>query len=298
MFAARGGRELRRNLEQDVVDVLDELRAVPDQFVTTLALRVMNGSRHREDFATVFHRESRRDQRAAAARRLDDERAEAERRDDAVAAGKLESAHGVTGRVLGDDEAVGPDRVRELAIPRGIDDVDTAAGDCNRAAATFDRPAMPRGIDAGRQSARDGEPEPAQLERERPRCVLAVLAGMTAADDRELRFGQERPARAVDPECERRIGDRGESLGITRGAENDELVARRFEPGVPGIGCRESPVPEARDLLEIEPGPEEQGPVGGEDSVGAASRLQCVEPATAARGDRQQFQPGIRIRDS
>lgn len=191
VLACRDHGELRRDFHENVVDVLDELRTVAQQFMTTLAERVMNGPGHGEHLASVFRGEPCRNERAAPACRLDDERAQAESRDDAIAQRKLERADGMPRRIFRNDEASSPDGLGELAIACRIDAVDAPARDRDGVAPAVESAAMARRVDAGRETARDDEPEAADLECEGLRRYLAVAARVPAADDRELRFGEE-----------------------------------------------------------------------------------------------------------
>ncbi len=125
------------------------------------------------------------------------------------------------GRILRDDKASSPDGIGELAIACGVDAVDARAEDSDGVASTVERAAMPRCVDAGRETARDDDPEPADLEREGFGRDLAVPAGMAAADDRKLRLGEKAQVLAIDPEGGRRVGDRRKPLGIQRGTEGD-----------------------------------------------------------------------------
>src|SRR5262249_3594094 len=81
--------QLRSELDQDVGGLFDELRTAANQEMTTACERVVNGPRNREDLASVIRSEPRSDQRAAAPRRLDDERAERPAGDDPIPLGEV-----------------------------------------------------------------------------------------------------------------------------------------------------------------------------------------------------------------
>lgn len=143
-------------------------------------------------------------------------------------------------RILRDDEAASPDGVGEPAMAGWIDAVDSRAGDRNRVAPTVECAAMARRVDAGREAARDDNPEPADFQREGFGRDFAIPARMAAADDRQLRLGEEGGVLAVDPEGGRRIGNRGKPLGIERGAEGDQRVTGLLEPGARYFRARDS----------------------------------------------------------
>src|SRR3546814_1740427 len=62
--AAQQRRQQRAQFLEDVVDGLDQLRALPNQGMTTACLRIVDRARDREHLAALFQRVARGDQRA------------------------------------------------------------------------------------------------------------------------------------------------------------------------------------------------------------------------------------------
>jgi len=79
----------RGELGQDVIGALDELCALPDQLVTTSCQRVVNRTRNGEYFTTLLTRQACRDERTTSFRRFDDERAQGQATDEAIALRKV-----------------------------------------------------------------------------------------------------------------------------------------------------------------------------------------------------------------
>src|SRR5205807_6623145 len=79
-------RRRKPQLGQHVGGLLDELGALADELVTASGDRTVDGARDREHLAALLDRQACGDERAALARGLDNERAEREAADDAVAA--------------------------------------------------------------------------------------------------------------------------------------------------------------------------------------------------------------------
>ena len=87
------------------VQFLDELRALADQRVAAARERIVNRARNRKHLAAVVERTACRDQRAAAPRRLHDQRAERKPGDDAIASRKVRPSDRGTDGDLGHQRA-------------------------------------------------------------------------------------------------------------------------------------------------------------------------------------------------
>ena len=222
---------------------------------------------HREHVAADRERVVGRDQRAGAARRLDDDRRLGERRDDAVADGKA-PRRGLDARPpLRDDRAGRGDARRERRVAARVVAVDAAAEHRDRAAAAVERARMAGRVDAEREAADHAHARLGQLARERAREALARRRRRAGADHRDGRAARRpRPARAGRaragawarrrPRCARHAGhsaalrsstrtggfirapaarDEGERLGDV--LARDAAAARRDRrPSAPGAG--------------------------------------------------------------
>ena len=82
----------RAQLRENVVGRFDERRAVPDQLVAAARERIMDRAGNGEHLASLLGGEPRGDQRAGARRGLDDEHAERESADQAVATREVRAA--------------------------------------------------------------------------------------------------------------------------------------------------------------------------------------------------------------
>src|SRR5690606_22287137 len=116
-----------------------------------------------EDIAALLEREARRDERARAHRRLDDDDAERETGDDAIAAREELAARLRAERHFRDEQAALGDLRMELAILLRIDDIETAADDAYGSA-------IERGAVGGRVDAA-GKPRDDDI------AFLAEIAG-------------------------------------------------------------------------------------------------------------------------
>ena len=128
-------------------------RALLEQAVGALRARIERRAGHREHLAALFQRHPRRDQRARAARRLDDDDAERQPRDQPVAAREIAAARLPAERHFADGRAVGQDRRRKLRMLGRID-VIVPAGQ-HRDGAAREACAMGGGIDAAREPRYD-----------------------------------------------------------------------------------------------------------------------------------------------
>src|SRR5262249_59820683 len=100
----------------------------------------------------------RRDERAAALRRLDHHHAEGEPGDHAIACGEVSGERTRARRKLGDERAVPFDLPREPTVLRRIDDVHARAEDGERAATHAKGAAMRGAVDAPVEPGHHGEP--------------------------------------------------------------------------------------------------------------------------------------------
>ena len=73
----------------NVVCLSDRSRALLDQAVGAFGARIERRARHGKDFAALFQRESRRDQRARTFGRFDNDQAKGEPRNQPIAARKV-----------------------------------------------------------------------------------------------------------------------------------------------------------------------------------------------------------------
>src|SRR5207247_862980 len=101
--------EAARQLVEDVIGIVYELRSVLNETMRAFCPFRKNRTGHREDFATLFRGHPRRDQRSASTRRLDDDRSDAQAGDHAVPHRKVFRKWRSAGRKFGDDQTVALD---------------------------------------------------------------------------------------------------------------------------------------------------------------------------------------------
>ena len=89
---------------------------------------------------------------------------------------------------------------------------------------------MTRAVDPDREPARDREAALGEVTRERFGVIAAAARRAAAADDRELRAGQQREIRALHPERERRVDELREQRRVILAVERDEVAVASLEP--------------------------------------------------------------------
>ncbi len=137
----------------------------------------------------------RRDERAGARGRLDDQGAVAESGDQAVADGEVAGQRLGSEGELGDQGAALGDLVAQPPATPGIVDVEAAAEDGEgRATARSRGGAVGGRVDAAGEAGDDREAVLRQMRGERARDVEPVRAGAAGADDRQTRPLGERAA--------------------------------------------------------------------------------------------------------
>ena len=226
---------MRLELDQDIGRLLDELGSLADEPVTAARERIVDRARNREHLAAMVHGLPRGDQRAAAPRRLDDERAERQARDDAIALREEQLLGLDAGRVFRHEQAACRDVGRELRVRAGKHDVDTAAEYGDGAPKRRQRPAMACAVDARREPARDRQAALAEIACELLRGFSAAGRGAATTDDRELRRRQQLELGPFDPKRERRVVELREAVRIRGAAERDECAVRSGEPLAPAF---------------------------------------------------------------
>src|SRR5581483_11192001 len=170
------------------------------------------------------------DQRAAARGRLDDENAEGKPGDDAIAAREVVRHRRHAGRELRHQQSLRGDLVRELAMLRRVDAIQSGAAHGDRIAAGIERTAMRGAVDALCQSAGDDEPRLGEDRSELARVVETFRRRGASEDDRDLRPAEQRDA-ALAEQRERSLRDYLERRWIALVLDADEMPIRSTEPG-------------------------------------------------------------------
>ena len=153
--------------------------------------------------------------------------------DDAVAAREMARLRHGADRHLRDQHAALGDRLVQLAVLLGVDAVDAAAEDGDRAGRHG--ALMGRGVDAARQAGDDDEAALPELQRHVAGEAPAIGRGVARADD-----GDGRPLQhlsiAADREQGRGVVDRREGGWIVGLAPGDEARAGAVERGELALG--------------------------------------------------------------
>ena len=162
----RGQRHPHDRLQHgdDIGGLGHRRRALLDQAVGAFRARIERRARHGKHFAALFERQPRRDQRARAFGRLDDDDAEREPGNQAIAPRKIPRAGLPAERHFGDRDAGRQNLVEQVAVFRRIDSILAAGKHRDRSIAKAG--AMRRRIDAARQTGNDGKAGLAQAPRE------------------------------------------------------------------------------------------------------------------------------------
>jgi hypothetical protein len=143
-----------------------------------------------EDFATELEREVGSDQRARTLASLDDDRGEAEPRDDAIARGETPRRGLHAGRILGGDRALCANSLGEIRVRARIVAVDAAPEDGDRSPTCFERSAMCFAVDPASKAANDHDTGPRKLTAQLPSDLRSVGRAAAGSDDRHGRGSQ------------------------------------------------------------------------------------------------------------
>src|SRR5581483_3020287 len=167
---------------------------------------------HGEDLAVLLEGQAGRDEGAAVDVALDDEDAEAEGAEDAVAAREVLAARLRAEGVVADQAALLHDLLRQLDVLGRVDDVEATGEHGDGAAAGDEGRAVRDGVDAAGEAADDGDAVTREVGREVLGGLAAVGRGAPRADDGDgpLVLGPEVAADVEDgrpvvhlPEAER-----------------------------------------------------------------------------------------------
>ncbi len=153
----RGGSDERTEFFENIVDGFDQFGAVAEQAMAAVRHAAGNGAGNREDFTTLLGSVACGDEGAGTERRFDDNDAQREAADDAVALREHAGQRLETGGRFADDRAVGGDLIGELLVFGGINIEHAAGQDRDGAAASGESAAVCRGVDAASEPADDGE---------------------------------------------------------------------------------------------------------------------------------------------
>ena len=170
----RGVADRGKQLREDVLGAAAQDRPVAQQLVRSRRGLRKDGARHGEDVAAEVVGQPRRNERARAARGLDDDDARREPRDDPVAHRKILGPRLRARRVLRDEEVLGAEPPPSVAVLARIVHVQAAAQDRDRPARALERRLVRRGVHAARETRDDRHPGARELPREPPGDVPAV----------------------------------------------------------------------------------------------------------------------------
>ena len=155
-----------------------------NQRVATARHAAIDRPRHGEHLAALLVRVPGRDQRAGAVGRFDDDRAQRQPADDAIALRKRAAERHHPRRRFADQVAVRRNFVGQLLVLGRIDFQQAAGQHGDRPPAGRQRAAMGGRIDAARQAAHDREARPRQAAGQPLGLREPVARGMPRADDR------------------------------------------------------------------------------------------------------------------
>src|SRR5207253_6475983 len=205
---------------QHILDGLHQFCAVFDELMTADREWVLDTPRDAEHLASLLARHARRDQRATSLRRLNDNDAEAEAADDAIAHRKPTRQRQRPVFGFGDDGPRRGDRLRQLGMFRWIDPVEPCCHDRDGWTPPFQGAPVGCGIDATGQPADDHHAGVRQVASQPMGGTPAVRGGVPRADDRDHRLRWELPP---DEEPRRRVMDLLEPRRIVGIVEPDDF---------------------------------------------------------------------------
>ena len=186
---------IRRNARcaqflQHVLRRFHQFGALADECVAPPRLRRVDGARDRENLAALLGSHPGGDQRAGSERRLHDQRALGEARDDAVALGKVGRQGRRAEGVFADEQAARGNAVREVEVLARIDAIQPRAdhGDggwvriCQRCR-TVERALVRCGIHAQCEARNDGEAGLSQGARKQSGMFGSLRRRVAASHD-------------------------------------------------------------------------------------------------------------------
>jgi hypothetical protein len=200
-----------------------------EQAIGALGARIERGAWNGENFAALFERQPRGDQRARTLGGLDDDDAERKPGNQTIAPGKIASARFPPKRHFGHHEAAWHNVLDQLGMLGRIDAVLTAGEDGDRSAGKAR--AMRGRINAARQTRDGGETGFAKSARELRRDFQSRGRGIARADDR-YRGLYQGAAIAAHGNKRRRVIDGLKAVwivGLTDSDERSAEFARRLD---------------------------------------------------------------------
>ena len=143
--------EQRAQFFENIVYRLDHLGAITQQLQAATATIMQGGPGQGENFAALFKRGARRDQRAATGRRLDYQHTEGKPTDNAIALREVFSPGWRTGRKLGNQTARLHQLRRQREMTPRIDCLNASGHHGHARAAGLQRTPMCGSVDTQRQ---------------------------------------------------------------------------------------------------------------------------------------------------
>ena len=221
---------------EDIIDVADEQSAVADELIAAGAGEAVDRPGNSEDLAVLFLGVPRRVESAGASGSFDEEDAEGESADDAVALREKSGKDGLVERHFAEQGAAGCDVGGEGLMFGGVDGVKSAGKYGESAAGGVEGGAVGGGIDTAGKSADDGETRARKLGGEAFGLADAVHGTASGANDGDRQFVL-RQKRTADIQDLRGIADFLEAFGITgllREVECDDRIMA-FRPVLCGL---------------------------------------------------------------
>ena len=206
-----------------VVRAFDQSGALANQQVGAAGARIEGRAWNGHHLAPLLQRKTRRDQRTRAGRALDHHRTACEPRNDAVAAREVAPRRHGAERRLRDHCALLQKPLEEGAVLLGIDHIDAAAHDRDRAGR--ERAGMGTGVDAAGHAGDHDEPGRAERRRELLGEVEPAR-GCVARAHHGDRVGRQQLGAPAQREHRRRIGNGRKRRRVSRLVQRDQASAK------------------------------------------------------------------------
>ena len=219
---------------EDVVDGLDEGGAVAEEAMAALGGAVVDAAWDGEDFAVLFGGKAGGDEGAATGSGFDNDCADREAADDAIALGEASGTRRGVGRSFAEEGPALEDLFGEGVVFGRVDVEDAATEDGEGSSAGGEGAAVGSGIDTASQAADDGDAGSCEAPGKAFRLAESVVSCVACADDGNSQAVCGAEAAAEEKETGRIVDlFEGGWIGVVVvGNDADVVFAAEIELGV------------------------------------------------------------------
>ena len=265
---------------ENILDTLDQGRALADQLVAAAGAGMVDGTGNRIDLAALLGGQARGDQRAAGRAGLDHQHAERQAADDAVAPRKVAGLRRAVQRQFGDQRAtLLGNAPGQTDVALRVDPLQAGTQHRDRCTASFQRALVGGTVDTQGQAAGDHEATTGQAAGKGLGGIQPRSRGAPTADHGQLRTLQQ-PRITGDEQQRRGVVQLGQQGGVGGVVPHQQGLARLLQPAQSGRG----PLADvcATPGLGTAAGKTQRAPRGGRRAEGGGGAAKSFQQAAKA----------------